>query len=126
MFAAIRFVEPAQVASVPPLRLLRPDGPALVAMAAMDMDRFRAAVEHDNRVVMVRVKLTDLDVGYTKNKGFERREPSERRIQTFVDGYQHADNEEKTIMIVRAATTTPLLLAGAMNRLRDSFSVFCT
>ena len=90
----------------------------------MDMDRFRAAVEHDNRVVMVRVKLTDLDVGYTKNKGFERREPSERRIQTFVDGYQHADNEEKTIMIVRAATTTPLLLAGAMNRLRDSFLFF--
>jgi hypothetical protein len=104
---------------VPHLRLLRPDGPALVAMDAMD--RVMARVERDNRVVMVRVKLTDLDVGYTKNKGFERREPSERRINTFVKNYQHTDDAEKTIMIVRAATTTPLLLAGAMIRLRDSF-----
>jgi hypothetical protein len=107
---------------VPHLRLLRPDGPALVAMDAMD--RVMARVERDNRVVMVRVKLTDLDVGYTKNKGFERREPSERRINTFVKNYQHTDDAEKTIMIVRAATTTPLLLAGAMIRLRDSFLFF--
>ena len=52
------------------------------------MDRVMARVDRDNRVVMVRVNLTDLDVGFKKNKGFERREPSERRIQTFVDGYQ--------------------------------------
>ena len=117
--AAILFVKPAEVASVPPLRLLRPDAPALVAMDAMN--RVMARVERDNRVVMVRVKLTDLDVGYTKNKGFERREPSERRINTFVKTYQHTDDAEKTIMILRAATTTPLLLAGAMIRLRDSF-----
>ena len=104
---------------MPPLRLLRPDGRAFVAMDAMD--RIRARVDADNRVVMVRVKLTDLDVGCTKNKGFERREPSERRINTFVKTYQHTDDAEKTIMIVRAATTTPLLLAGAMIRLRDSF-----
>ena len=107
---------------MPPLRLLRPDGRSFVAMDAMD--RVRARIEADNRVVMVRVKLTDLDVGYTKNKGFERREPSERRINTFVKTYQHTDDAEKTIMIVRAATTTPLLLAGAMIRLRDSFLFF--
>lgn len=107
---------------MPPLRLLRPDAPALVAMDAMD--RVMARVERDNRVVMVRVKLTDLDVGYTKNKGFERREPSPRRINTFVTTYQHTTDAEKTIMIVRAATTTPLLLAGAMIRLRDSFLFF--
>ena len=88
------------------------------------MDRIRARVDADNRVVMVRVKLTDLDVGYTKNKGFERREPSARRINTFVTTYQHTTDAEKTIMIVRAATTTPLLLAGAMIRLRDSFLFF--
>ena len=107
---------------MPPLRLLRPDAPALVAMDAMN--RVMARVERDNRVVMVRVKLTDLDVGYTKNKGFERREPSARRINTFVTTYQHTTDAEKTIMIVRAATTTPLLLAGAMIRLRDSFLFF--